>query len=265
MAGKGGGAWKVAYADFVTAMMAFFMVMWITAQNNAVKQAIAQYFQDPMANSLRSTGGPIMLPTNDKTQPAGPSMLPSNQTGSAVGVDRSRLRWRDGTGAGNKVCDESTDKALPDANSKKSCLFIVHNGDRRYMGTMVLFPEKSVELDETAKERLMQLVEEVRGKPQKIEIRGHAIRKSRSPEDSEKDPWQTSYSRCQAVMRFLVGEGIEPERIRLSQGGAYEPYSLQADPYLQTYNSRVEVYVLNEFAENLMGTQEERDKRYGHP
>src|SRR5688500_14522653 len=49
MAGKGGGAWKVAYADFVTAMMAFFMVMWITAQNEEVKEAVAQHFQDPFA------------------------------------------------------------------------------------------------------------------------------------------------------------------------------------------------------------------------
>ena len=47
MAGKGGGAWKVAYADFVTAMMAFFMVMWITAQSKPVKQAIAEYFSHP--------------------------------------------------------------------------------------------------------------------------------------------------------------------------------------------------------------------------
>ena len=47
MAGHGGGAWKVAYADFVTAMMAFFMVMWICAQSKPVKQAISQYFNDP--------------------------------------------------------------------------------------------------------------------------------------------------------------------------------------------------------------------------
>ena len=47
MAGHGGGAWKVAYADFVTAMMAFFLVMWITAQSKPVKQAISQYFNDP--------------------------------------------------------------------------------------------------------------------------------------------------------------------------------------------------------------------------
>jgi chemotaxis protein MotB len=49
MAGKGGGAWKVAYADFVTAMMAFFMVMWLTSQKPEVKQAVAGYFRDPYA------------------------------------------------------------------------------------------------------------------------------------------------------------------------------------------------------------------------
>ena len=48
MAGHGGGAWKVAYADFVTAMMAFFLVMWIMGQSKDVKQAVAQYFRDPL-------------------------------------------------------------------------------------------------------------------------------------------------------------------------------------------------------------------------
>lgn len=48
MAGHGGGAWKVAYADFVTAMMAFFLVMWIVAQDQKIKEAIAHYFVDPM-------------------------------------------------------------------------------------------------------------------------------------------------------------------------------------------------------------------------
>src|SRR5688572_2350709 len=46
MAGKG-GAWKVAYADFVTAMMAFFMVMWLITQDQKVKESIARYFQAP--------------------------------------------------------------------------------------------------------------------------------------------------------------------------------------------------------------------------
>jgi chemotaxis protein MotB len=45
--GHHGGAWKVAYADFVTAMMAFFLVMWLVAQSSAVKNAVAGYFKDP--------------------------------------------------------------------------------------------------------------------------------------------------------------------------------------------------------------------------
>ena len=50
MAGKGGGAWKVAYADFVTAMMAFFLVMWICSQDQKVKKAVADYFGDPYSS-----------------------------------------------------------------------------------------------------------------------------------------------------------------------------------------------------------------------
>lgn len=47
MGGKGGGAWKVAYADFVTAMMAFFMVMWLVSQDQKVKESVAKYFIAP--------------------------------------------------------------------------------------------------------------------------------------------------------------------------------------------------------------------------
>ncbi len=58
MAGKGGGSWKVAYADFVTAMMAFFLVMWIGAQDVKVRQSVANYFVDPsgVPKSPKSTG-----------------------------------------------------------------------------------------------------------------------------------------------------------------------------------------------------------------
>src|SRR6478735_3895075 len=53
MAGKGGGSWKVAYADFVTAMMAFFLVMWIGAQDQKIRQSVANYFVDPSGVSKK--------------------------------------------------------------------------------------------------------------------------------------------------------------------------------------------------------------------
>ena len=45
--GHHGGAWKVAYADFVTAMMSLFIVLWLISSNDAVKNSVAAYFQDP--------------------------------------------------------------------------------------------------------------------------------------------------------------------------------------------------------------------------
>ena len=57
-----GGAWKVAYADFVTAMMAFFLVMWLAAQDSRIRDAVAGYFQEPgllpyqQSNSIVASG-----------------------------------------------------------------------------------------------------------------------------------------------------------------------------------------------------------------
>ena len=56
-AGHHGGAWKVAYADFVTAMMAFFLVMWLVGASPDVKKSVAGYFRDPgVFDYERSTG-----------------------------------------------------------------------------------------------------------------------------------------------------------------------------------------------------------------
>jgi flagellar motor protein MotB len=56
MAAGGGGAWKVAYADFVTAMMAFFLVMWLVGQDQKVKKSVADYFSDPLGGMDDGSG-----------------------------------------------------------------------------------------------------------------------------------------------------------------------------------------------------------------
>ena len=56
MASGGGGAWKVAYADFVTAMMAFFLVMWICGQDQKVRRSVSDYFSDPLGAADSSSG-----------------------------------------------------------------------------------------------------------------------------------------------------------------------------------------------------------------
>ena len=68
--GHHGGAWKVAYADFVTAMMALFIVLWIVGQSKSVKEAISAYFKDPGVFTSGRYGG--VLEGEKKTAPTTP-------------------------------------------------------------------------------------------------------------------------------------------------------------------------------------------------
>jgi len=65
--GHHGGAWKVAYADFVTTMMALFIVLWIVGQSESVKQAIAAYFKNP--GVFKEGQAPSVLPSGSGLLP----------------------------------------------------------------------------------------------------------------------------------------------------------------------------------------------------
>src|SRR5580704_15915644 len=57
--GHHGGAWKVAYADFVTAMMALFMVLWLTSQDQRIKDAVQRAFRNPFSSITKDSVGII--------------------------------------------------------------------------------------------------------------------------------------------------------------------------------------------------------------
>ena len=65
MAGGGGGAWKVAYADFVTAMMALFLVLWIISQDEQIKGNVQQYFRTRFASVTQQSVGIIPIENAD--------------------------------------------------------------------------------------------------------------------------------------------------------------------------------------------------------
>ena len=67
--GAHGGAWKVAYADFVTAMMALFIVLWIVGQSEAVKKAVEAYFKDPGVFNSSKSGGILQGEKNTSATP----------------------------------------------------------------------------------------------------------------------------------------------------------------------------------------------------
>src|SRR3954463_2585822 len=183
MAGKGGGAWKVAYADFVTAMMAFFLVMWIVAQSEQMKEAIAHHFNDPFAKESEEDG------TAHQRPPRHPA--PARIT--------------------NRPQHEK------EAGGSHSVLLTTKGGERTSIGTVIHFAEDSAELDKEAQRRLAEIAPLLIGKPQKIEIRGHSSRRPLPAGSAFADHWQLSYQRCLVVMEALDKLGIPVERLRLSQ------------------------------------------------
>src|ERR1700749_1241448 len=58
-----GGAWKVAYADFVTAMMALFLVLWLTSQDEKIKEAVERSFRNPFSSVTKESTG--IVPNKD--------------------------------------------------------------------------------------------------------------------------------------------------------------------------------------------------------
>lgn len=242
MAAGGGGAWKVAYADFVTAMMAFFLVMWITAQNKAVKESVAQYFENPLGHTKEA------------------------RASSVHGIEGASAETPfDGEQAGphgtNKHAAAEPVKAVPDEASVKRqpVLRIFERLDRtREAGTMILFAEASAELDERARSQIKGILPMLHGKPHKIELRGHASRMPLPEGSPYRDAFELCYARCLATRQFLLNAGIDESRIRLSQDGDHEPYSKVKDPVWRSMNSRVEIFAVSELSRDFKPSTEDR-------
>jgi chemotaxis protein MotB len=230
MAGHGGGAWKVAYADFVTAMMAFFMVMWLVAQKADVKQAIAQHFQDPFA-------------------------LHSSQT-HGHSYQESRNSPHDK--AKKKPPQPNEDEAA--RRARRMTVVVQGAGKHTSIGTIVYFGQNSAELDEAGQAKLDELLPELAGRPQKIEVRGHASRRPLPAGSPFHDPWQLAYARCQQALAYLEKHGIAPERMRLSQAGVYEPLGSDKGPEFLAQQERVEIRLLNEMVQDWLTPDESHAK-----
>src|SRR5579871_160522 len=89
--GHHGGSWKVAYADFVTAMMAFFMVMWIMGLSDATRAQIQGYFNDPIAfDKVHERGKLVIAPPS--TPISRPGQSEKSQNGQAQSDERKDLK-----------------------------------------------------------------------------------------------------------------------------------------------------------------------------
>jgi chemotaxis protein MotB len=115
--GHHGGAWKVAYADFVTAMMAFFMVMWlVTAVSKDKRAAIFEYFKNPSMESGKS-----VKPAPGQMGPGGASTSPIN-LGGGLDAPRTQANRKPDIGANPNlpVREQIADRKLDDKSSNET-------------------------------------------------------------------------------------------------------------------------------------------------
>jgi chemotaxis protein MotB len=236
----GGGAWKVAYADFVTAMMAFFLVMWITSQSDEVKKAIGGYFQDPWGTSAEDRAPSLLIPTGIK----GDAPFADTPTGILP------QRWPQS----NMENATEKDPGAASVWQQKQKLHLMDDTDRNLPALIVNFEEGSAELAPQAQQRLSDLLPALIGKRNKIELRAHSTRRPLPEAGQFRDHWQLCYARSQATMQYLQQNGIELERMRLSQSAAFEPLTTRLESAWQDENNCVEVFLLTAVVDKLPGT-----------
>ncbi len=138
----------------------------------------------------------------------------------------------------------------------------IRNAEHATTGGVVYFKAGTWKLIGENKHTLKAIAREIGGKPQKIEIRGHTSTRPLPLDSPYKTHWDLAYARCESVMDFLVKQGINPKRIRIAVAADNEPVHIGSDPLLQKENSRVEIFMLNEWVNDLEGTKEEKQTRY---
>ena len=137
---------------------------------------------------------------------------------------------------------------------QKQKVHLLANTDRNLPALVVNFDEASAELPPAAQKRLTDLLPALVGKRNKIEIRAHSTRRPLPAGSPFRDHWQLCYERSLSTMRFLETNGIEPERIRLSQSAAYDPLTTRFEAAWQDENNCVEVFLLTEVVDIVPGT-----------
>lgn len=225
MAGGGGGAWKVAYADFVTAMMALFMVLWISAQDKEILIATSQYFQNPFRSPIDASSG--VMPYNNK-----------------------RTSQSSGSGAGEQTADRGKQIEMTFLNSVAAdfyrLLHVDENFENRPIDIQVtsdglrvtlfdrakqpLFKRETTEFTEWGAFVMQNLAWMIERHAFNVTIDGHAGTMAASNEKNYTS-WELSADRANAARRMLVHYAVAPKQIERVTGYAdTRPGPDAADP-----------------------------------
>ena len=274
-----GGSWKVAFADFATAMMAFFLLMWLLeATTEEQKGAISEYFNNPSnvqgaspvpsptpiqgpggaSTSMIKLGGGMELHRDAAPPSEAAPPTPGTQTETRADDDGAQDEKLDNERlAGllqelHKAIDEREslakfkDQILLDVTPEGVRIQIVDH-ERRSM-----FPLGSARLEDFSSGILKELAHIVSGVPNRISISGHTDKRQYVAVNYTN--WELSADRANAARRALLAGGLAPEKIGRVVGLAS---SVLLDPSAPEapVNRRISIVVMNKRTEAAISAE----------
>jgi len=236
--------WVVTFGDMMSLLLTFFIML--VSMSEMKEDQKYQALVDSIRQRFGYDGAMVSL--------APGQMRPRNSTFQHLAT-LGRARRANTMNGGDKV------KAPVGENPR---VRTIRQGRQPTVGGVIYFDEGKAELVDENKKQLQIVAQVIGGKSQKIEVRGHTSRKPVDPKSGHHDRWELAFDRCRAVMRELVGLGIDHHRFRLAIAADNEPAHLGIEPETRRQNSRVEIVMLDETVQDLEGTPEEREKIYSH-
>src|SRR5579864_2780646 len=196
--GHHGGAWKVAYADFVTAMMALFIVLWLLNSSKQVQLAVGGYFKDPTGTAKK---------------------VGSNMTGSGDNFTLTRDNMpklkEQLQGAVRQMSDFEKLKSHIEMTVTAEGLRI----ELSESASGTFFDSGSAKLNADGNELLVTLAQEMGKLPNKISIEGHTDSKPYAA-SAIYGNWELSADRANAARRIMQANGVRPDQVIQVRGFA---------------------------------------------
>ena len=206
-----GGAWKVAYADFVTAMMALFMVLWISSQDQKIKEAIARSFTNPFNTLTKQSTGII---PNKEIQ-AVKSSLGSFDSASAVDLNMLRRLNEDLIATLQKHPDLDHEETVKLELTSEGLRVSVFDRNRK-----PVFERDSAKFTEYGRWVFSTLAWQVARYPNfRVELEGHTERGFKPVRD-DYGAWELTSERATTARRSLLEHGVKAPQIRKVSGFA---------------------------------------------
>ena len=261
-----GGAWKIAYADFVTAMMAFFLLMWLLGSTSeGDKKGIADYFQSPMkvallnggsgsgdSSSLLKGGGQDLTRSSGQVK-RGDVEAPR----STINLQALRHEQRAAEAAKLQELSEQVESELK--NSAKLAQFasqikldMTRDGLRIQIVDELsrpMFDSGSAVVKPYMRELLRAIGSVLIEVPNRLTLEGHTDAQPFSAGDASYSNWELSADRANASRRELMAGGLTEDRVLRVQGlASSQPFNRKepADPQ----NRRISIIVMNRDAED---------------